>query len=255
MQLTRRESTIRGCFRLTPCLDGLGVLVIRIDLTLVETLVGMVTLRQGDKEGLMHFLERFKAEKNVISSMLGENILDGHVEQSSEYKALPTGTDLAAKQAAMKKKVLDRFYAVMFLRNSDQKKYGNLLKEFRQSYANKRDIYPENLSDMFEVMRTVRVPMKKDKNKGGDDEIPPGADSFAQTGDKKNVTCFVCGKPGELASNCKLKPEIPEKDWYKNTGVKHYLTSEGATHCQVCDDTPASGTRVGFVHMQEAEKE
>ena len=226
-------------------------------LALVETLTGLLTLKQGEKESLTHFLERFKSERNVISALFGDRILDEHVERSNEYKTLPTGTDLAARQTAMKKKVLERFYAIMFLRQSDHKRYGALMKEFRQSYANRRDIYPENLSDMFEVMRTVSVPKgTTDDVKKEEDKIPPGAESFAQTGEggKKNVTCFVCGKPGELASNCKMKTQLAEKDWYKSTGVKHYLTSAESTHCQICDDT-VSGTRVGFVLMQTDDKE
>ena len=77
----------------------------------------------------MSFLERFKSEKNVINSLLGDKILDGYVEQSKEYKALTAGTDLADRQSAMKKNTLERFYAIMFLRNSDGKKYGSLLKD------------------------------------------------------------------------------------------------------------------------------
>ena len=39
------------------------------------------------------------------------------------------GTGLANAQAALKKKVLEKFFAIMFLRQSDQKSYGGLLKE------------------------------------------------------------------------------------------------------------------------------
>ena len=112
-------------------------------LALVETLTGMLTLKQGEKEGLLHFLERFKSKKNVILALFGNQILDKHVEQTAAYRALPTA-GLADAQQAMKKKTLEKFFAVMFLRQSDQKWYGTLLKEFRQSYTNNRDLYPDS---------------------------------------------------------------------------------------------------------------
>ena len=53
---------------------------------------------------MIHYLERFKSERNVISSLFGDKILDEHVEKSAEYKVLPPGTDLGARQTTMKKR-------------------------------------------------------------------------------------------------------------------------------------------------------
>ena len=71
----------------------------------------------------MHYLERFKSERNVISSLYGNKILDEYTEKTEEYKSLPTGTDLVDKQVALKKKVLEKYYAIMFLKQSDSKRY------------------------------------------------------------------------------------------------------------------------------------
>ena len=120
----------------------------------------------------------------------------------------------------------------MFLKQSDKSRYGNLLKEFRQSYANKQwDLYPEDISSMFEVMRTVegKCPSQKKLNKNQKkeskkvEEVQLGAESFAQTGKEKgNVKCHCCGKLDEYLNECKIKKEIDEKDWFKNTGKGHY---------------------------------
>ena len=45
-------------------------------LALVETLAGLPALRQGEKEGLLNYLERFKSEKNVVRILFGDLILD-----------------------------------------------------------------------------------------------------------------------------------------------------------------------------------
>ena len=96
----------------------------------------------------------------------------------------------------MKVKAHEQFWGLLFLKQSDQGKYGHLLREFRQAYANKqRDLYPEGLTNMFEVMKTVNVKKKtksrngnqnQDKERNGGNSqghnLQPGAESFAQSG-------------------------------------------------------------------------
>ena len=149
-------------------------------LALLETISSLLTLQQQEKEGLMSYLERFKSERNVVLSLFGKKLLDGHVENMPQYAELQTTiADNVARERAekkMKDETLKKFFGLMFLTQSNQSKYGHLLKEFRQSYANKqRDLYPEDLSSMFNVMRTVEIkrtktmkppPKKKDEKKG-----------------------------------------------------------------------------------------
>ena len=48
-------------------------------IALIETLNNVMTIRQGDKEGLVSYLERFRSEVNVVVSLFGSGLLDGHV--------------------------------------------------------------------------------------------------------------------------------------------------------------------------------
>ena len=64
----------------------------------------------------------------------------------------------------MKRKAHEQFWGLLFLKQSDQSKYGHLLWEFWQAYANKqRDLYPDDLTNTVEVMKTVII-KKKPRN-------------------------------------------------------------------------------------------
>ena len=242
-------------------------------IALIETLSNIMTIRQGDKEGLVSYLERFKSEKNVVVSLFGTGLLDGHVEKSSAYRDLDTSiADAAARkqaQDAMKTKALAKFWGLLYLRQADQKRYGHLLKEWRQQYANdQRDLYPKDLTATFEVMRTVEVKkekVEKPKSEKPKVDLPENAESFNQTGKQKNeeITCWCCGKPDEYSNECDLRNKIAKDDWFVNSGVKHYLKGKAKeVNAQVGNETPKtekptketkrtkSEKKVGFVAQQ-----
>ena len=96
---------------------------------------------------------------------------------------------------------------------------------------------------MFDVMRTVEVKKVKPKSapvKKDDDIVQPGAESFAQTGatkksedkEAKEAHCYACGKPGGYVTDCKLRKNIVEKDWFKNSGLEHHKI-DGSVHTQI----------------------
>ena len=71
----------------------------------------------------------------------------------------------AIVEQKMKDDTLKKFFGLVFLNQADSNKYEHLLKEFRKSYTNKqRNLYPEDLTSMFEVMRTVEIKKVKAKN-------------------------------------------------------------------------------------------
>ena len=154
-------------------------------IALIETLSNVMTIRQGDKEGLVSYLERFKSEINVVVSLFGSGLLDGHVENTVAYQdlgiSITDATALKDAQDEMKAKALKKFWGLLYLRQSDHKRYGHLLKEWRQQYANdQRDLYPKDLTATFEVMRTVEVKKKRSEKPKVEKEktdLPEGAES------------------------------------------------------------------------------
>ena len=109
-------------------------------LTLIETLSNLMNCRQGENDTLTGYLEKFKSEKNVVVSLFGEGFLNGHVENTQDYKDISDAdaTQQAREQREMKEKAHKQFWGLLFLKQSDQSKYGHLLKEFRQAHANKQ---------------------------------------------------------------------------------------------------------------------
>ena len=71
-------------------------------LTLIDTLSSLIAIKQGDKEGILNYLERFKAERNVVLSLFGDTILSGYVKNTAEYKAI-SGTNAEDQKKLMKK--------------------------------------------------------------------------------------------------------------------------------------------------------
>ena len=82
----------------------------------------------------MSYLERFKSEQNVVLGLFGNKLLDVHVEDVPYCIVLDAVTDDTIRESfreEIKGKTLEKFFPLMFLKQSDQSRYGNLLKEFR----------------------------------------------------------------------------------------------------------------------------
>ena len=72
-------------------------------LTLIESLVSMMKVKQGDSESLVKYLKRFKSERNLTASLFGSRLLDSFIENTLEYQNLTVGADLVSQQMDQKK--------------------------------------------------------------------------------------------------------------------------------------------------------
>ena len=151
-------------------------------LTLVEVLCEFLRVKQGDKESLIDYLNRFKSEVEVVKQLFGKSITDSYAETKDEYKS---ATDETGRKK-VKKDSWEEFISVLFLRNSNHARFSSMMLDFSQNFANNGDKYPKNLLSMMDVMRQQPEPKRsrqtnpkqdadKDKDQGD------GASSFAQT--------------------------------------------------------------------------
>ena len=171
--------------------------------TLAETISSLFNLRQIQDEKLVDYIERFNQEKQLVKTQLGKHFLDVFVTNTTEFQASTSDEE----KREMKSEAFENLMAILFLRASNQSIYGKMQDEYRMDYANDKDYYPKTVVKMVDVMRQVKIGRKKPE-KGKSDKKPEvkAETSFAQ---KKAITCNVCGRPDELASNCPLKLEVP----------------------------------------------
>ena len=108
--------------------------------------------------------------------------------------------------------------AVLFLGNSDEEIFGEMMIEYHKLFANKDNKYPSSIPDMMDVMwqqpmkqKSVSLPPKKVEPPAKEE----AAQSFAQ-GDDAERACYCCGEPGcfPSKSKCQKKGQAKE-DWHK----------------------------------------
>ena len=174
-------------------------------LMLIEVLLSFLKIKQGDNEDLLDYLPQFKSERDIVKRLFRNKLIDGYIEGLPEYTA---AVDDAARQD-VKSRELDKFLAVLFLRNANHERFGDLLFEYRKEFANNEEKYPKDLKTMMDVMRQQTIKKEKsksssafangDKDKGKNKEADQGATSFAQVDDSGKeegdggYVCFCCG--------------------------------------------------------------
>ena len=224
-------------------------------LTLVEVLSEFTKIKQGEKELLIDYLNIFKSEVEIIKRLFSKGLTDGYTESKDEYKGLAS-TDEAG-QKKMKSESWDELIVVMFLRNSQQARYGGMLLEFRKAFANNEDKYPKDLSSMVDIMRqqheNKKTQTKNDKNDHDKDKSTDegGASNFAQTNKSKKWACFCCGDEKCRLSNCTKKGTLPKEKWFK---PEYYDTWHEKSNAQTTEAETESKCRAksrlfkSFIH-------
>ena len=106
-------------------------------------------------------------EKHLVKTQLEKWFLDVFVGNTVEFN---TSKD-EDERTSMKDNVFDQFMAILFLRASDQTKYGKMQDEYRMAYANKKDNYPKLVVEMVDVTRQVKVITRKKLPEKGKSEV------------------------------------------------------------------------------------
>ena len=99
-----------------------------------EGLQRIVNMKQYKKENLVQYTERFKHEKSVIKTILGTNFLDKFVESTKEFQDLSDDKE----KKKLKAEAFEKWMAVLYIKNSDQRKYGSCLLYTSPSPRDKR---------------------------------------------------------------------------------------------------------------------
>ena len=219
-------------------------------LTLIKSLNRLLAVKQGDKEGLTSYMERFKSKKNVFTNLFGDGILDGYCRNHADYKRISgSEQDLRDRQKEFRKSEMDKFWAMLYLKGADQGRYGSLLTEWRQSFANNQDLYPENIHTMVDIMRVMPVKkVKKGPKVPKQEDITPSQEvGFAQTGEP---LCFCCGD-GHYLRDCGKKGTLPKEEWVKPSYWKQcYVDDKKKRQAKRDREKAQAGNPQGSNHLQ-----
>ena len=201
-------------------------------MSLTDSIRDLINLKQyqtrhdgSGGESVTSYMKRFKTVRDVMTKHTGTEFLESFIKQSKRYKDEPD----AKKQQEMIDGAFEKWMAYLLLENSDQAKYGSLLRNLRSQYSMEHDQYPDTFEravtmlsehpiDNAKKLREQRKQSyKKDDDEDGD---RPRAQSHAQK--KKEKICFACGKTGHVSTECQWAKDNPDKTkWFFNTMNKN----------------------------------
>ena len=166
---------------------------------ITDSFRAVFTAKQRDGESLQDYTRRFKTSTEILESHLGGPIiLEKYVKTLDKYDA----TNIA-KTGEMIKRASEQLFAFLYLENSDQDKYGSILRNLNSQKSLGNDQYPRTIVETNNVLSNHKFDVTKGKkhdhkntkpNKHKEDKAEEDATplSFAQMEGK----CYCCGKPG-----------------------------------------------------------
>ena len=201
-----------------------------------------VNLKQKEEETLSSYLERFKAANdNMITQKGSEIVLTKYMESMNGYDP--------DNNKPFVRKAYEEYLAYTFLINSDQNKYGSLIKNLAQQQSLGNTQYPKSLTAASEVLLEHQWDSKyydnrknkKDKEKRAREQDNDNTTiatnnteelelSFAQL----ENACYCCGKKGHSSNKCFQKDKIPKEQWYVNR-LQRQETTKIQQHIQISD--------------------
>jgi len=200
--------------------------------TLTESLRRILETKQDDDEGLVEYTKRYKQAKDIVKDFIGTELLHNFVETTAEFQA---AADNAAK-TKLKKESFDKWTSYMYLYNSDQKKYGSLMKNFKTQYSLGNNQYCETITAAADVLTnhtwdaTYKESVKKRRQQKAEannknDKVKEEQLHAQGKGKDFKPTCYCCGGEHKV-TECDKRDKIPKNEWAVNKGMSMYTKSK-----------------------------
>ena len=155
---------------------------------------------------MLEHAKRLKLARDVLKSHVGGNTtLHKTIEADSSYASADT-----ADREKTVKEADERFSTFTCLENSDKAKHGSVVSGLNSQKSLKNDQFPKTLIDGHDTLSNYPWDnSKKLKNKNNNNENnekekeEETPQMFAQN--KKNISCFCCGKKVTMAKSMPRK--------------------------------------------------
>ena len=210
-----------------------------------------INLKQREGESLIDYTTRFKHARDIYKAVYRKVILYKTTTEQPDYPTSPSSPEEYLKVEEIVNQQADRWYAHLYLENSDRAKYGSLLTGLSTQKSLGTNQYPTTLADAIEVLsnrlfdkgwnhnyKKKKKEENKDENK--DEEQPPL--TMAQIEGK----CYCCGSPKHRSNKCPERSTRAREDWVINKAAAaanlHTLSMQENDNAS-CATAPPSITR------------
>jgi len=176
---------------------------------------------QTDREDLLACTQRFKQDRDILKSAVGDKLLHEFVTHTKEHKD-ETGS---AKRDKIAKGSFESWMARLCVSQANWNKHGSLLDGFNAQCSLENDQFPKTMTRASNVLSNhkfdktwkekLKKKMDKEKEKktnwNNDNDTDNANNNKEQDQDKidasfgqqgKEVACCVCGEPSHLATEC-----------------------------------------------------
>ena len=223
-------------------------------LNAIQAITKLFCYKQTDGMTLSEYIKGFKEHRDVFKTQLGENMFDDFAERHTDgYNGMGEDDRETARNA-----MLDEFLGVLFLLNSDQRKYGSMKTELSAAFTRGRDEYPKSLrraTDMLDTHaldQTYKDHRKRQAIDKGDKQVK-SEKNFAQKKDGPMI-CYCCGAKNHKSNSCPFEKKVPKSEWHHKTGKVPPQVSQSRSSSASHAQTEESGDESG-VSDSEADDE
>lgn len=225
---------------------------------LLDSLRGVLNLKQKDGESLQDYTKRFKTARDVLVSHIGGPIV------FTKYVSNMPGYDKndSEKSSSCVKKAWDQFLAFTYLDNSDKAKYGTLLTGLQTQQSLKNNQYPKSITEANNVLSNHRFDIASNMGKGKSDRSQKENEKELSTQKEEapemsfamlEGKCYCCGKPNHKSPECRMKDKIPKEEWAINKAKSKEQSHATVSQIPVPNNNtrePTSSTGWSAAHIQ-----
>ena len=202
----------------------------------------LLDCKQQPGETHDQYVNKIIDQRRLITARMGTKWLNGVVRlnYAEEVDAINSDATLTVQErteaiADLCLKKHDEAFAMLVILNSDQQKYGSLVRNLEGQYGRGTNQYPQTIADAKDALHTHywdKLPNKKnkDKNKNSDKKDKNASNtSFYERSEAKSGlgVCFKCGGKGHKANECTKAPKkLDYKDWWISKVAHQHLTME-----------------------------